>query len=109
NQAPNQVVSHDPMDEATGGDVNDVEGGGEDEKSESSEYEFESSEDEAAGIHFDDSEDERALGPSKMTVKSFTISEQLQSQAIFPLDVALSFEFINLLLGSCNVGRIYGG
>ncbi|GAU39712.1 hypothetical protein TSUD_275060 [Trifolium subterraneum] len=47
--APNQVV--DPVDEVIEGDGND-----------SSEDECQSSEDEAAGIYFDDSEDERALG-----------------------------------------------
>jgi hypothetical protein len=37
--------------------------------------------------------------PSAMAVKSFTSSEQLQSQAIFPLVIALCFEFIKRFLG----------
>jgi hypothetical protein len=44
----------------------------------------------------------------KMAIKSLTIYEQLQSQTIFPLYVALPFEFIKQFQGSCALGRTYG-
>ncbi|KAK2366668.1 hypothetical protein QL285_080025 [Trifolium repens] len=50
------------VDDATGGGGNSVEGGSEHDGSDTSYYGDDSSEDEAAGIHFDDSEDERAVG-----------------------------------------------
>ncbi|KAK2368851.1 vacuolar cation/proton exchanger [Trifolium repens] len=50
------------VDDATGGGGNSVEGGSEHDGSDTSYYGDDSSEDEAAGVHFDDSEDERAVG-----------------------------------------------
>ncbi|KAK2421719.1 hypothetical protein QL285_032318 [Trifolium repens] len=49
------------VDDATGGGGNYVEGGSEHDGSDTSYYGDDSSEDEAAGIHFDDSEDERGV------------------------------------------------
>ncbi|WJX71149.1 hypothetical protein P8452_55173 [Trifolium repens] len=50
------------VDDATGGGGNSVEGGSEHDGFDTSYYGDDGSEDEAAGIHFDDSEDERAVG-----------------------------------------------
>ncbi|WJX77508.1 hypothetical protein P8452_60809 [Trifolium repens] len=50
------------VDDVTGGGGNSVQGGSEHDGSDTSYYGDDSSEDEAAGIHFDDSEDERGVG-----------------------------------------------
>ncbi|KAK2417184.1 vacuolar cation/proton exchanger [Trifolium repens] len=61
--APNQSTRQANVDDTTVNDGNDDdEGGGEHDSDDSSYYGSDSSEDEVAGIHFDDSEDERALG-----------------------------------------------